>query len=316
MCTGVRFTDAAGKLVFGRNLDWSAGYGERVLTIPRNYSRTWRHTQGDATGPAIIGMGIVSDNVPLFFDCANEHGLAVAGLNFPGWAEYEKAPVANKTNICAFEFPFWLVSTCKTVDEAEAALKDVAILAEAPAPNLGVSLLHWIIGDKTRAIVVEYTQDGMHIYHDDLNVLTNQPAFPWHAEHVRDYINVTPEVPANVTWGTQELSAFGSGFGMHGFPGDFSSPSRFVRVAYLNSHYPTCSTNEENVARLFHTLQGAAMVKGGAKMQNGDFEYTVYTGGYVDAEQAYYYNTYDNLQIKRVAMSDSDLEGTEIIQAS
>ena len=34
MCTGIRFTDTAGNMYFGRNLDWTCGYGERVVVTP------------------------------------------------------------------------------------------------------------------------------------------------------------------------------------------------------------------------------------------------------------------------------------------
>ncbi len=46
---------------------------------------------------------------------------------------------------------------------------------------------------------------------------------------------------------------------MRGIPGDYSSPSRFVRAAYVNAHYPEKASEEENVSRAFHTLQQVAM---------------------------------------------------------
>ena len=38
MCTGVRFNDEAGNMYFGRNLDWSTGYGQKVVITPRGYT--------------------------------------------------------------------------------------------------------------------------------------------------------------------------------------------------------------------------------------------------------------------------------------
>ena len=37
MCTGIRFSDNNGNMYFGRNLDWSVGYGQKVVITPRNY---------------------------------------------------------------------------------------------------------------------------------------------------------------------------------------------------------------------------------------------------------------------------------------
>ena len=164
MCTGVRFSDNAGNMYFGRNLDWSCGYGQKVVITPRGYKYKSAFLGEMANSPAIIGMGIVAENTPLYFDCANEHGLAVAGLNFPGYAAYAPTAVDGKTNVAAYEFPLWVALNFKTVDEVEKVLQNVAIVAKPINEQYPVSQLHWIIGDAKRSIVVEYTANGMEIY--------------------------------------------------------------------------------------------------------------------------------------------------------
>ncbi|MBR3414964.1 choloylglycine hydrolase [Candidatus Saccharibacteria bacterium] len=313
MCTAVRFNDDKGNMYLGRNLDWSTGYGEKVVITPKGYNY---HSAflGDMTPKnAIIGMAIIEENVPLYFDCANEAGLAVAGLNFPGYAEYEKDAVPGKTNVAAYEFPLWIAMNFTTVEEVKAALKNTAIIAKPINEKYPVSLLHWIIGDKTQSIVVEYTKDGLQIFDNDVDILTNQPGYAWHKENLRNYMNLSSPQPESVKWGKAEMTAFGSGSLMRGLPGDYYSPSRFIRVAYLNTHYPVKSTEEENVARLFHTLTGVAMIDGAAAMATGDFEKTVYTGGFSAATNSYYYNTYEDPAIKQTKLSDYDTSGTELI---
>lgn len=314
MCTGIRFNDDNGNMFFGRNLDWSVGYGQRIVVTPKGYQYHSAFLGDLVPKYALIGMGIVEEDVPLYFDCGNEAGLAVAGLNFPGYAEYEKDAVEGKTNIAAYEFPLWIAMNFSTVDEVEDALKSVAVVAKPINDKYPVSLLHWIIGDKTRSIVVEYTSDGMQIFHNDVDVLTNQPGYAWHKENLRNYMNLYSLQPEKVTWGKAEMTAFGSGSLMRGLPGDYYSPSRFIRVAYLNTHYPVKSTEEENISRLFHTLAGVAMIDGAAAMADGNFEKTVYTGGYSAATKTYYWNTYEDPSIKKSALSDFDINGTELIQ--
>ena len=314
MCTGIRFSDAQGNFYFARNLDWSCSYGEHVVITPTNAKVVSLFGATDRIDYPIIGMGITAAGTPLYFDCANERGLAVAGLNFPGYAHYEEGAVEGKTNVAAFEFPLWVVATFETVDEVEAALPDVAIVDAPINDRFPTSLLHWIIGDGTRSIVVEYTSEGMQVFHDDFDVLANQPGFAWHAENVRNYLNATPEVPTGVKWDKAELAPYGSGGGMRGIPGDYYSPSRFVRAAYLNANYPVKDTEEENVARMFHTLQGVSMIDGAARMTDGAFEITVYTGGFSARTNTYYYNTYDDPAIRSVALSDYPTNGTELIE--
>jgi penicillin V acylase-like amidase (Ntn superfamily) len=315
MCTAVRFSDNNGHMYLGRNLDWSCSYGQKVVITPTGHQPASPFGATPHIDHAVIGMGIVQENTPLYFDCGNDAGLAVAGLNFPGYAQYEGAPVPGKTNIAAYEFPLWVTANFSSVDEVETALAQAAIVDRPINDQFPSSLLHWIIGDAERSIVVEYTADGMQVFHDDADVLANQPGFAWHAENLRNYLNLTPDVPGPVSWRSAELSAYGSGGGMRGLPGDYYSPSRFVRAAYLNAHYPQKNTERENVARLFHTLTGVAMTEGAARMTDGAFEITVYTGGFSARTNTYYYSTYDNPAVRSVALADYDAASAQLIVA-
>lgn len=314
MCTGARFSDDKGNMYFGRNLDWSCGYGERVVITPRGYKYKSAFLGVMSNSPALIGMGIIAENTPLYFDCANEHGLAIAGLNFPGYASYAPDAIEEKTNVAAYEFPLWVALNFTTVDEVEKALRNVAVVAKPINDQYPVSQLHWIIGDAKRSIVVEYTTNGMEVFENDVDILTNQPGYGWHKENLRNYMNLYPQMPKEVKWEKAKMTAFGSGSLMRGLPGGFYSTDRFIRVAYLNTHYPVQSDEASNVSRLFHTLTGVAMIDGAAEMADGAYEKTIYTGGYSSMTQTYYYNTYENPAIQSVAMKDYSLDSSELIE--
>ena len=188
MCTGVRFSDDEGNMYFGRNLDWSFSYGETILVTPRGYQYDYVYgPEGKSEPNAVIGVGVVMTDRPMYFDCANEHGLAIAGLNFPGYASFAHEPVEGTENVATFEFPLWVARNFDSVDEVEEALKNVTLVSQV-VPGQQESLLHWFIGDGTRSIVVEQMADGMHIHHDDVDVLTNQPTFDFHMENLRNYM--------------------------------------------------------------------------------------------------------------------------------
>ena len=309
MCTGIRFNDSDGNMYFGRNLDWSFGYGQRPVITGRNYEFESAFNGRVSAKYALIGMGIVEDGIPLYFDCGNEAGLAVAGLNFPGYAEFEASAVPGKTNVAVYEFPLWIAMNYSSVDEAEAALRGIALVAKSVNDKYPVSMLHWLIGDADRSIVVEYTKKGMEIYHNDTDVLANQPGFSWHRENLRNYMNVQSTMPEEVEWNEARLKPFGSGSMMRGLPGDYYSTSRFVRAAYLNANYPAKDSEEENISRLFHTLTGVAMIDGAATMSDGKYEKTIYTGGFSARTCTYYYNTYEDPAIKSVSLSDHSEDG-------
>lgn len=339
MCTGIRFTDTNGSMYFGRNLDWSAPFGESVIATHKGYSNPRCEALGIKPRYATIGVGIEAEGFPLYFDAGNECGLACAGLNFPGYAEYAKVAGSGagawaaggdggnggdansnsasfeRTAIPSYAFPMFIVSQFASVDEAAHALDGASITGEAFNSKFGASLLHWMVCDSERCIVVEHTASGMHVYDNGLDVLANQPELPFHLENARNYMSLTPEFPSDVSWREQTLSAWGSGSGMRGLPGDFYSPSRFMRAAYLNAHHPTESGEARNVLRAYRTLQGVAMVLGGAKMASGDFEYTTYTSVFSAPSMTYYYSTYNDPTMRRFPMP-SDAGETGVVHVA
>jgi choloylglycine hydrolase len=315
MCTGIRFSDGQDNLYLARNLDWTSGYGEQVVITPTGYAPRSPFGAVPSIQHATIGMGIVEEDTPLYFDAGNDAGLAVAGLNFPGYAAYATAPVEGDVNVAAYEFPLWVCSQFASVDEVEAALQHVTIVDKPINDKYPSSLLHWIIADAERAIVVEHTSEGMQVFDDDVDVLTNQPGFAWHHENLRNYLNTSPEFPPETELGRAHLTPFGSGSHMRGIPGDYYSPSRFVRAAYVNAHYPTKSSEEENVSRAFHTLQQVAMVDGCAAMGSGEFEITIYTGLFSSRTTTYYWNTYEDPAVRSVALADHPTDGDKLVLA-
>lgn len=315
MCTAVKFTDDTGNMYFGRNLDWSEGYGESVVITPRKYNYKSAFLGENDKGLAVIGMAVIAENTPLYFDCANEAGLAIAGLNFPGYAKYEEAPISGKTNLAAYEFPLWVARNFKNVDELIKILPTVKIIAKPINKQYPVSELHWMVGDSKRSITIEYTEDGMNYYDNVIDVLANQPTFDWHKENLRNYLNVFPKGPKEVEWGQVTINAFGAGALTRGLPGDYYSPSRFVRAAYFNTHYPVKTTEIDNVTRLFRTLSGVSMIEGASVMADWVYEKTIYTGGYSSKTQTYYYSTYDDPSIKSVVMGEYNLGLSTLITA-
>lgn len=311
MCTAVRFVDGEDNMFFGRNLDWSFSYGEKVLYTPKDYNYQ-PVFNGEDRNHAVLGIGIVVDDTPLYFDCANDAGLAVAGLNFPGYAEYASDSVNLTVNVAAYEFPLWVARNFTSVDDVAEALKNVTIVAKPINDQYPVAMLHWIIADATRSIVVEYTASGIHVYDDDIDVMTNQPEFPVHRANLINYINCDPAMVKPVKWGNAELKPWGAGLSSHGLPGDPNSMSRFVRAAYTNAHYPNKEGEQDNVTRLFKTLSSAAMIEGMSAMADGQYEKTIFTSGFSANTMTYYKSTYDDPTIRAYAMADFDASSSQL----
>ena len=301
MCTSIQFTDADGYMYFGRNLDWFYSYDQKLFFTPRNHPANTGHR-------ALLGVGLVYEGFPTYFDCANEDGLAAEAQNFVGYAAFPTEPRQGTQAVEAFTFPSWAASNFSTIaDLREALANDFTVIDTS-----GTYSQHWMVSDATGTVVVESQADGLHIYDDPVNVMANQPPFPWHMENLRNYLNVTDTLTETTTWGNHDMDPYGVGGGMRGIPGDVYSTSRFVRAAYLNTHYPTTNTEAESVARLFHMLENVGMVKGCGINAEGQPEYTVYASGYSQREQRYYYHEYTDCGLRSIALADFDLEGTEV----
>lgn len=304
MCTGISFTDKQGNLFFGRNLDVAGDYGEKVIITPRNYKIPLKHEKDIVTSKALIGMGINAGGYPLYFDCINENGLAMAMLNFPGLAYYSPEPVTGKINLAQYEFFAWVLNNFDTVAQAREGIKKVNFVNTPFSPQMPTAPGHWIIADNKETIVVEPMRDGVKIFDDPIGVLTNDPTFDWQMTNLRNYIGLDPHDVGTKNWGKTELKQWGVGTGSLGLPGDSIPSSRFVKAAYLNGHYPVVETEKQNVAKLFNILKSVAMVEGSVINPNDKLEYTVYSSCYSTKTKTYYYNRYDDFELKHIALND------------
>lgn len=313
MCTGLRFNDSEGNLFFGRNLDVASSYGEKVLVTPRNYPLSYKFIDNVETTKAIIGMGIVVKKYPMYFDSCNENGLCIAGLNFPNFAYFTDEPEDNKINLTPYEFMLWVMEKFDTVSEAKDELKNVNLVNSSFEPDMPVAPLHWIISDNKESIVVESTKDkGFMIYDNPVGVLTNNPQFPWQLTNLCNYVGLNPHDAETKTWGKKEIKELGVGTGSLGLPGDSIPASRFVKAAYLNSYYPMISGEKENVAKFFNILKSVAMINGSVINPSGETELTIYTSCYSTKTKIYYYNRYDDFDMKHVQLNKDNMESNNI----
>lgn len=105
MCTSIRFTDNSGHMYLGRNLDWSFDYGQQVRVMPRGFHIPYSFVDDASAAHAVIGMCIDYKNYPMFFDCGNDAGLAVAGSTFPAMPSMPRARLMERPISRPMSFP-------------------------------------------------------------------------------------------------------------------------------------------------------------------------------------------------------------------
>lgn len=304
MCTAATYRTK--DFYFGRTLDYEFSYGDEVVVLPRRYPLHFRAAGSLESHYAIIGMAYVAGNDPLFYDGINEKGLGIAGLNFVGNAHYNPRK-DGCDNVAQFELIAWILAQCATVKEARKLLSRINIWDEPYSEKLPVAQLHWIVADRDEAITVETMQDGLHIHDNPVGVLTNNPPFDKQMFALNNFMHLSPKQPEN-RWGVP-LSAYSRGMGALGLPGDLSSQSRFVRVAYTKMHSKCDDTEVQSVSQFFHILGSVDQQRGCCEVADGEYEITIYTSCCNADKGIYYYTTYDNHQITAVDMHREDLDG-------
>lgn len=314
-CTGLRLQMTDGSMVHGRTLEFGTYIDTSVAVVPRNYS--FQGT-GLTYRSKYAAVGAIAFDVPALLDGLNEKGLAVGTFYFPGFAGYEASTVENQSrSLSPLEFPNWIVTQFATVQEVKEALSQIALVAlPIPAWDNMIPPFHYIVYDQQgECIVIEPVEGKLIVHENPLGVMTNSPSFDWHMTNLRNYINLrTQNVPPLKVKGI-ELAPLGQGSGMHGLPGDFTPPSRFVRAAVFSYTAFPSKTIEEAILQSFHLLNqfdiplGLVREESQGKMQA---DFTSITCVRDPQNLKYYYKTYQDQTIRMVDLKQFDLQAKQI----
>lgn len=311
MCTAATYNGK--NFYFGRTLDYEFSYGEEVVVTPKNFPFDFRFIGKMETHHAIIGIAHVSEGYPLYYDAVNDKGLCMAGLNFVGNASYADVS-QERDNVAQYEFMQYVLASCANVREARELTERINLVGTPFSDKLPASSLHWLIADESGALTVESMADGLHIYDNPVGVLTNNPPFDYQMFNLNNYMALSERQPENSFSKDLELKTYSRGMGGLGLPGDLSSQSRFVRVAFTRQKSISENTEESDVSQFFHILGSVEQTRGLCEVEPGRYEITIYTSCCDATRGVYYYTTYDNHQISAVDMHRTDLTSHELVR--
>jgi choloylglycine hydrolase len=259
---------------------------------------------------AIYGyVGIYTEYEPFVVEGVNEAGLSAGLFFFPDYGQYTPYDATqNERTLCDMQFVSWVLSQFNSIDQVKAALQKTNIVTL----NHKIGAVHWRIAQPDgRMVVLEFVNGVANFYENRLGVLTNAPGFPWHMTNLNNYINVVAGTePARQFTDKITLQSLGHGSGMLGLPGDFTSPSRFVRAAFFQTTSPTWDTGFETVVQAFHILNnfdipvGSQHVK--SEIPKGLPSATQFTAVTDQTELKLYYRTAWNSNIRCIDVMNID----------
>ena len=255
-CTGITLKSKDNSVIAARTIEWAESVMNNLYVIvPRNQelqSLTPSGMDGVKFKSKYGYVGLAVEQKEFMVEGINEKGLSAGLFYFPNYGKYQPYNEAKKDQCLAdFQVVSYVLAECSTIDEIKEALGKVRIINIDPRS----STVHWRFTEPSgRQVVLEIVNEVMHFYENPLGVLTNSPGIEWHWTNLNNYINLKPGNTPEHKFGPLEMKSIGHGSGLLGLPGDFTSPSRFVRASFFQLTAVQQPTAEESVVQAFHLL--------------------------------------------------------------
>lgn len=314
-CTGISLTAKDGSQIVARTVEWAAtpmqcGY----VVAPRGHAHQ-SYTPTGSNGLVYTSrygyVGIYTEYEPFVVEGINEAGLSAGLFFFPNFGDYEAYDsAANEKTLCDMQFVSWVLSQFSSIDELKSEIEKIDLVTL----NHKIGAVHWRIAEPNgRMVVLEVVGGIPHFYDNTLGVLTNSPGFQWHMANLSNYVNLEPgSAKANTLKPGITLQQLGHGSGMLGLPGDFTSPSRFVRATFYQTASPVWETGFETVVQAFHILNNFDIPIGiqhaKADIPKGLPSATQFTAATDQTAMKLYYRTAWNSNIRCIDLKSIDFK--------
>lgn len=304
-CTDFVVQAKDGDLINGRSLEFGLELKSTLKAFPRA-SKMTSMASGQKMGLQWVSkygyLGINVLGLSFSFDGMNEMGLSFGYLWLPGATQYPAVlPQDVKKTLDFTDFCAWALGNFASVAEVKEGLKSVRIWGH-PVPSLGMAPVHAAIHDaKGGNLVVEFVGGEMQIYDNPMSVLTNSPPFPWQAANVSNYLALSPFNPDPIAFRGVSIAPPGQGGGFLGLPGDFSPPSRFVKIitSLRLAKQPANGMEAINLAEhLLNTVDIPLGIVRDPDKETGDYTQWIVIKDLT--QKLFYFRSYGDLALKRI----------------
>lgn len=317
-CSGCTWETENGRHLMGRTYDQFGSLDDnKIAVIPRS-SRLRLEISPESQSYADVryayaGMAVLGLDTPIMVDGINEKGLMGALLNFPGYADYSAQQNGAGRRIHPGFLITCLLGECGSVEDVVKQLAQIRLTEELIFGH--TMSVHYMFSDASgETVIVEPDRDGLTVHRQTIGVMTNSPGYEWHLTNLSNYMGVTNLPRESRQIGGKQISVFGERQGgSMGLPGDYTSPSRFVRMTFMKEYAVRGKDELDGVSRMFHLFSTVdipeGIIKAGEAVE--DYEQTLCTSAMCAESRTYYFATAKNRRISAVRL-DRELANPEI----
>ncbi len=320
-CTSIVLNGTDNGRVYARTMEFGIPLKSAILKTPRGYTFQGIGIDGLAGSGknwvskyAVIGANAFG--LPLYVDGINEAGLSGGLLNAPNTAQYQMPSQADsKNSIASQQLLVYVLTNFASVLEVKAALPKMFVNSSPMKEWGGVAKSRMTLHDASGAsLVVEYLGGQLIMTDNIIGTMTNDPAFAWHLQNIGNYANLSGTDKKPMAVKGQTFLAASSGNGLHGLPGSFLSPDRFVRASIFVLNTPPATTDIQE-RRAWHIMNNFDIPYGSIHLDSSSgygggvnsYEYTEWVVVANLKSKTYTIRSFENPGILSVKFTDADI---------
>lgn len=283
MCTWFKFENDLGNTFFGRTQEAPGEIDGRIAIFPRGHMHAG--SKGTFGFVALLNETLVTDGM-------NEKGLSISTLDMSEttWVSEEEGDYTIN------ELAGVLLGQYSTVQQVIDALSTLKISArKMVSANDYPMTLHLSISDPSnRSVVAEFHNGVATIYENKLGVMCNDPQYPV-AEEM--FAKLDPK-----GFDPETFQAF-----------NYSCEDRYMKMACFNAVQIPLSTDVEAINRVWSMLNTVDIVQGAVYWPEFFDDVPAFTSYSLVGDltqKTYYLRTYDNYDVRKIALADIDFDNT------
>lgn len=316
-CTVFRIKAKDGSYLIVRSMEFAIDMNYQSIVVPMNtpfQSPFMKDINGMKWETKYGYVGITSLKLTYGVnDGMNEKGLAAALLWYEKDMTWQKTTPAD-SNIALAQAMFcdYVLGNFSSVEEVKEALPNIKVFGyKEPTSGMEITV-HYIVYDADGGcIVIEYNEGTYKIYDNPMGIMTNAPEFPYHLNNLRNYVGMQAFNPTSPMEEKYKLRPTGQGAGFWGLPGDYTPPSRFVRLAVLTAYADQQEDAKANLNLGQHIMSTFDIPFGIIAEKGPDDKIYKESTQWVSfrdlKNKVFYFRTYDNFTLRKIDLSKIDL---------